>query len=277
MKRTICVACVAAISGSASAALVELRIVERTGQAVASPGDDTLDFAVQARVNSSTLALGGYGFDIRFFGEAESWGQLSRGRITSLSDFTYTNEVGGPAPGFHSGLPGHMRYLAGLNSAFNGLINTSGANFTNTPDQEIGLVNGLSWQSSFLSIPGVDSDGDGRPDFVAEGQDTGRVPTSILSEFFAQEQWIDIYRFRYRVSSFTNRLLDIGLVSSTRVGAEIFDGVVTNSPTVGWGYRTQSSPDLVVHPWSGTVVPSVPTAGMLLGGLMLSVRRRVRR
>lgn len=264
-----------ALANSASAALVDLRIVERTGQAVATPSDNTLDFAVQVRVNSPTLAIGANGFDIRFFGEAESWGQLSRGRITSTADFTYTSEIGGPAANFHSGLPGHMRYFANINSGFNGSINVTGGPFTNTPDQEIGIVGGIARQDTLLSIPGVDADGDSIPDVVGAGETRGQLPSAILNEYFAQENWIDIYRFRYRVTSFADRVLDVRIPVNNSFAVNLFTGEVYQTNGV-WVYSLISTSDISIQNWTGAVVPATPTAALLVCGGALALRRRTR-
>ena len=131
---------------------VQFRLVERTGQTQASPADNVLDLAVQAKVTGANL--GAFGFDMRIAGEAEGRGALDRGSINN-PDGTYDTSFGVTSTVGRGGIARQYSYLATVNSSFNGLINTSGGTFTNGPDQEIGLVAGFVQSTPLVSTPGM--------------------------------------------------------------------------------------------------------------------------
>ncbi len=204
----------------AQQAKVELRIVERTNQITVSPTDAVLNFAVQGRVldgglggGGGTVGLGGFAFAIILNGESPSHGTLARDAITK-PDNTYFEGITGAPPGSWGGVAHQYGYLIGLNVSFNGLINASGGGWTQTPSQDIGLVSGFAAGSYLLSTPGVDDDFSGAPD-TAVG-DTAILPPAIMQDYFgAGGNWIDLFRFRYTVTNFTSRVLDLHLVSTS--------------------------------------------------------------
>lgn len=260
------------------AGLVEMRIVERTGQLVADAADSQLDFAVQVRVNSSAYVLSGAGFGLRLFGEAQTRGQFSFGRISRIDDHTYTPEIGGFAPGFESGVAAQYRFLVDLNSGFNGLINASGGSWTQTPDQDIGLVGARSGGARFLQTPRMDTDGDEQPDTAAPGATTAIIPENIRRDYFATENWIDVYRFRYRVIDLTPRALDLRVADiPTSLDISVASGEIRFVNGL-WGQTVQTVPhsEVSIVNWQGTVVPAPAATGMLLFCAAFG-RRRPRR
>lgn len=276
MRAACCVFAICGIASAATAALVEVRIVERTGQVVADAADPQLDFAVQVRVNSSTRALSNPVFGLRLFGEAQSRGQFSFGRISRLDDRMYTSEVGGPGPGFESGLAAQYRYNVDINSAFNGLINANGGPWTQGPDQDIGLVFGRSLGARLVQTPGLDADGDEVPDTAAPGATTAVVPGEILSAYFAQQNWIDVYRFRYRVIDLSPRVLDLRVLDDPSIFAmAVFNGEIVLGNGV-WGQFVESVPrsEIAVTNWTGTVIPAPSVGGMILMCAVVGARRR---
>lgn len=276
MRFACCVVAVCGVTCGAGAALVDVRIVERTGQMVADAADPQLDFAVQVRVNSSTRALASPTFPIRLFGESQSHGQLSFGRISRRDDRTYTPEVGGPAPAFESGLAAQYRWQADLNSAFNGLINASGGSWTQTPDQDIGLIGGRSIGERLLGTPGLDTDGDGHPDTAAPGATRVNMPEDIQRDYFAKQNWIDVYRFRYRVTDLTPRSLDVRIFEDPLVLTfDLFNGEIFFANGV-WTMRfeTIQRSEISIVNWTGMVVPAPSGAAMILLGMASGVRRR---
>jgi hypothetical protein len=219
MKSALVVAAALAVcAGITHAQTVELRLVERKGRAtVTGSSDAQLDFAVQARsLGPPNLGVAGVSFNIRFVGEAEANGVLLRGQI-NYPDHTYTSAIGVSNTIGEGGLASQYAYLAGINGAFNGSINVSSGTFTNTPDQEIGLVSGSTLASNFLSVPGMDLNADGNPDTWGSGVGAtppqytiAPMPPAIMQEYFGSgAHWIDVYRFRYTVTNFAPRTLDV--------------------------------------------------------------------
>jgi hypothetical protein len=259
-------------------AQIQLRLVERSGQIVASATDPVLNFAVQGRVvgNGVGVGIGGFAFAIVIGGESQSWGTFGRDRITN-SDGTYYAGIASSGGGVISGVDGQHAYLVGINSIFNGLINASGGGWTQTPSQDIGLVSGLAAGQSFLSTPGVDTDQDGVPDSASEG--SAKLPPEIMSDYFgAAGTWIDLYRFHYTVSNLTARSLDFHIISTSSdpdpVGFYFTEAQQTSG---NWGtINTQQAitPDNV-QGFVGLVIPA-PGGGaaVLLGAAWGSRRRR---
>ncbi|MBY0310501.1 MAG: PEP-CTERM sorting domain-containing protein [Phycisphaerales bacterium] len=283
MREIILSACaLAAAAGSALAqgGTVEFRIVELNNQTIVSspalpaPNNDAvLNFAVQARVTQvAGRGIGDWSFNIRIAGEAESAanGTLARLR-TSQSDGTYftgapsTSATGGGLLGVASA----YRYLVGLNSNFNGLINGNGGTFTNGPDQEIGLVAGTA-RGAGLSNAGLVIDDPNNPgtNIAAPEPDF----TTALNAFFGSNgNWIDLYRFRYTVASFAQRTLDFRIEAAT---AATFSSLVPAGADFS-GNTTGGAAQTSVAGVSIPVVPAPASVALVgLGGLALARRRR---
>jgi hypothetical protein len=220
MKSVFSVAAALAVcAGVAHAQTVEFRIIERKGRTVVTGAADAqLDLAVQARVVGAApdVAVSGWGFNVHIVGELEANGVLERGFISN-PDHTLSSAIGVSSVVGQSGVAAQYSYLAGLNASFNGLINVSSSTFTNGPDQEIGIVAGSMTSTAFLATPGIDLNADGNPDTWGDG--TGAtpdgftyapIPSTILQEYLgANGNWVDVYRFRYTVTNFSARTLDI--------------------------------------------------------------------
>lgn len=265
---------VAALAGSAFAqpGTVEYRIRELTGQSqVTSAADAVLDFVVEARVTGATnRGLGDWNFDIRIQGEAEGAanGTLTRLRINN-GDGSYftgapsTSTTGGGVAGVAS----QYRYLVGLNGNFNGLINSSAGAFSNTPDQDIGLVSG-SARGAALANTGIIVD-DGSGNFIpATG---GDFTTALNTWFGANGNFVQLYRFRYTVANLSARTLQfrinnaLGSTFATLVAA----GADWSGNTTG-GAAQVSATGLDI-----AVIPAPASAALLgLGGLVAARRRR---
>jgi hypothetical protein len=269
----------AALAGAANAQSIDFRVVERTGQSVVAQGGDViLDLAVQARVNGGS-ALGGFGFNAVINGEADTNGTLALGRISN-SDGTYNNTFAVSSAVGLGGLARSYTYLAGINAAFNGQINNSNGTFTNTPaNQEIGLITGSALSSALLGTPGVDPNGEANP-ATWSGYGSGNTPAAnatasldpaIGAAYFGQGSFVDVYRFRYTVTNFTTRTLNITLQGLT---SQVFSQFVFSNNA--WGLNTSTFAGTVnLTPLSINVTPAPASAALLgLGGLVAARRRR---
>jgi hypothetical protein len=247
MTRILAAAACGMMGMSATAQTVEFRFVERTGQTNATPGDALLEMAVQARVTGGA-DLGGFNFNIVIAGEPDSSGTLQKAVISNGDHTYFTVPTDGAswtanASVGRGGIASSFTYLAGLSASFNGLINVSGGVFTNTPSQEIGLISGVASGNGLTSTPGIDADGDGIPDLapsnggVSQTGETCPLPASAEGPYFANGQFIDIYRFRYTVTEFTPRLLNFTLTS---VGAQTFTHLIFSTGI--WGTATTVTP-----------------------------------
>ena len=274
LSAVVVVACASAAQGQT----VEFRIVERTAQTQASPLDSALDLAVQARFNG-TNSLGGFYFDMRMPGEQESRGTLEYGAISNLNG-TYDPSFGvGGSVGRH-GLARSYAYFATVNPNFNGLINQSGGTFTNTSDQEIGLVTAFAQGVTMLGTPGVDTNSDGNPD-TWPGNGSGMTPPNlataaldpgISAAYFGHNEFVDVYRFRYTVTDFAARTLRFRLAN---IVAQQFTQFVYSGGQ--WGAQNSTTPPTAVVS-SGldiVVVPAPAALGVLgFGSLVIARRRR---
>jgi hypothetical protein len=215
------------LAAASASAQVELRIIEREGRTgVSSPSDPPLNFAVQGRIAGSGIAA--FGFNIHFLGEPEAYGTLTRGLISNL-DHTYSTALAANNSVGRGGLAYQFGYLAQISASFNGVINTSSGSFTNTPDQEIGLVTGAAIGSALLGTPGVDTDDDGNPDTWPGSGTTATLPPSVSSTYFGgAAHWVDLYRFRYTPTDFRPRTIRIRLQSlqGTAIQSLMFAGGV---------------------------------------------------
>jgi hypothetical protein len=244
--------------------------------------DSLLELAVQARVTGG--ALGAFSFDIAIPGEADTNGTLERARInTSLSNHAYFNSgawAAGTSIGVH-GMAYPYTFLAstgGPSAAFNGVINTSTATFTNNPnDQEIGLIVGRVMGDPLLHTPGIGGDGDGVPDTYVSGT-TAALDATAAANYFGAGQFIDVYRFRYTVTNLAPRNLSFII---RNVLAENFTQLTNNGNLWGAQDSTVASGDIHGAPLSATVtgfslfIPSPATGAVLgMGGLVALRRRR---
>jgi hypothetical protein len=205
-----------------SAQTVEFRIVEKTGQAIITPNNATVDLAVQVRITGGS-AIGMCGMSLVISGEPDSYGDLARDRIMSSgTGVYYTGSPESNTTVGQGGLARQYTYLAGIDPRFNGVINGAVSEFDNTPgNQEIYSIVGVAAGSGLLGTPGVDVDGDGNPD-TWSGNGGGTSPSdgatatinsTIAASYFAQGEFIDVYRFRYTVTNFSSaRVLHFGFV-----------------------------------------------------------------
>lgn len=253
---------------------VELRIIERTGQTVADPGDNTLDFAVQARVtNDSTRMFGGVNLRVQMPGEAQGRGTLTRG-IISNTDGTYSNAFGTSAPGTVSGLAAQYRHLVSLNSGFNGGVNTSvGPELQDPAMQDIVGIAPYSAGESLTGVPGLFTfdENTGEPIGPAGNQ----VPAAIGDQYFgARGNWVDIYRFRYIVTDLTSRTVQVTPWAGTTIST--FSQLALQDTLWGTQITTdqRTGNNLALFGTSFEVIPA-PASGALLGlGAMVAIRRR---
>jgi hypothetical protein len=253
-------AIVLALAGHGGAQTVEFRIVERTGQTQVSSADALLELAVQARVTPGPLGsyLGGFNFNIVLSPEPEANGTLQKARIMAGYVFGVGNAyyTGTPwAPNSIvgvGGIAGQFSYLAGISGTFNGYINMSGGTFTNGPDQEIGVIAGAATGNALLQTPGIDSDGNSVPDTapsngtgLSANNEVAPLDPSLAGTYFADGQFIDIYRFRYTVTNFAPRVFTITVEDA---GAQVFDQLLFNNGA--WGGENHSLPgvDLTITP-----------------------------
>ncbi len=207
--------------GVAAAQTVEFRIVEREGQTtISSAADAELNMAVQARVvgGAAGTALGNFAFALVIQNEPDSFGTLTR-CLTSNLDGTYASTIAINQTVGLGGLPRHYSYLATINSSFNGAINFSAGQFTNTTEQEIGLIIGSPAGPALLGTPGLDANSDGNPDTYSGTGSTAPLDPGIGDTYFgAGGNWIDVYRFRYTATNLTSRTLFFDLRPSLAQG-----------------------------------------------------------
>jgi hypothetical protein len=270
-------------TGAHAQVVVDFRIVERTGQTVASPFDNILNLAIQARVNSpgNTFGLSGWYSSMVMTGEPETSGTLSRDR-TSEADRTYSTAIAGGGGGSFVGLPAQYTYLSGLDARFNGVINSSGGSWVQGPYQDIGLAYGQTAGTSLLSTPGVDPDGDGVPNGSTVAGPYGptvTLPASIMAEYFGAGQWVDIYRFRYVLSDFTPRTLNFNVRGDTNLpipGAYLFSTV--HAVDGVWGDLSPNRPLATVSNLQILTVGVIPgPGGVAVGMIGVGVLMRRRR
>ena len=278
--RTAVFTAFAAASGASAAfgQSVNFRVVERTGQTVANAADSELDFAVQARCIG--LSLSRFTFNIHMPGEAESRGVLARGNISNV-DGTYDSSITAGASVGRAGIARQYSYLATINPSFNGAINQSAGSFTNTPDQEIGLIAASAQGTPTLGAPGIDTDGDGNPD-TWPGNGTGATPApgatapvnpSAALAYFANSstQYVDVYRFRYSVTDLSSRNLHVQLDA---ILAQVFDNWIYDTGLWGANTTGQASPQTMTA-LDIQVVPAPAGAALLgLAGIVGARRRR---
>jgi len=275
-----------ALAGAANAqTTVTFRIVERTSQVVANSADSLLELAVQARVSGTPAYLGGFNFNI-LTGDSESGGFLQKARIMQGGNpnfYSTTTPWNSNSSVGSGGLAGQYTYLAGINADFNGVINASSGTFTNNPaENEIGLIAGAVTGDALTHTPGIDDDGDNIPDTApsngtmpphSNNNETAAVDPTIGAQYFAGgAQFIDIYRFRYNVTNFTQRTLHFSLGD---LGAQFFNELLFNNGA--WGANNVTAPltAIVALPLNVQVTPTPASVALMgLGGLMVARRRR---
>jgi hypothetical protein len=257
---------------------VEFRFVELTGQTVANPADPILDIALQAKVTGGGLAS--FNTDIRIAGEPESYGTLTRGLISNI-DGTYSTTYAANSVLGRGGLARQYSYLAGINAFFNGTINTSAGTFVNGPDQEIGIIDGSAAGGALLGTPGIDVDGDNNPDSWS-GNGSGLTPPSptyvpldpaIESEYFAGGQFVDVYRFRYTVSNFTERTLHIEALNNSAI---TFDTRLIYNNGLWGAYGGSDHSPFNFESLGILVVPAPGSATLVSVGVLAALRRQKR-
>lgn len=250
---------------AATGQMVEFRIVEREGQtAISSSADVELNMAVQARVvgGGAGTALSGFSFDIVMIDEPEAFGTLAKGLISNV-DGTYAAGIGINSTVGRGGLARQYTFFAGFSGSFNGLINVSGGTFTNTPQQEIGVIAGASANSSLLGVPGMDVDQDGVPDTYPGTGLTAPLDPAIGATYFGRDgNWIDVYRFRYTVSNLTTRTLRFEVHTAA---AQTFTTLGFANGT--WGESDNVNRSTLVSPTMVTVAVSDTGACCDLSGV----------
>lgn len=260
-----------AVAGSAAAqnGTVDFRIRELTGQAtITSSADAVLDFVVEARVsNALNRGLGDWSFNVVIQNEAENRGTLARLRINQGDGSLFTGApTTSTSAGGVAGVASQYRYLVGLNSAFNGVINASSGTFVNNPlEQEIGLVAG-SARGATLANTGIIVD-NGSGFAPATGQD---YIDAINGYFGANGNYVQLYRFRYTVTDLTTRNYAFELEAVT---AATFANLVP----AGTDYSADTTGGAAAVTTSGfhIIFPAPATAPLLgLGGLAIARRRR---
>ena len=277
-------ACAGGLAAAANAQVVQFRIVELDGQTwVSSAADAVLNLAVQARVLGGP-ALGGFDFNIKT-GDAESNGTLLRLRIQNADQTYYTGaHTPSGTGGTKVGMAFQYFYLAGIGASFNGLINLSGGNFTNNPaENEIGLIAGAATGGSMLSTPGLDPSAEGNPatwsgygaSATPPNNATAPLDPAIGAPYFAQGQFIDIYRFRYTVTNFADRNLHFSLDD---VGAQVFNEWLYNNGAWGAANTTLGAAQVESQSLSiGVGIFPAPGTALLVAGAAMYVGARRRR
>jgi hypothetical protein len=267
-------AMLALVNGVASAQTVQFRIVQESpansAPAFAAAGHylnpPSQSYAVQAMVSggSGAAGLASFGFTIVISTEPDTSGTLAKLRISDSCGVYYIGPSAENSTVGAGGLARQYSYLAAINSNFNGLINVTSGNFTNTPgQQEIGMINGSAFGSAMLTTPGMDPTGEGNPvTFTAYGQSphavpaegtTAAIPAPLGPTYFAEGQFIDLYRFRYTISTLGTRTLTITLQSYS---ASIFSQFIYSNGVWGAPQTTVPNSNITVAPL--TIAVSTP-------------------
>ncbi|HVU65052.1 MAG TPA: hypothetical protein VHC70_13810 [Phycisphaerales bacterium] len=277
LKQAVCAAC--ALTGAAGVSFgsnIELRLAEQSGQVIASPSDAVLDFAIQGRVTGGGGLASWYFDSVQLVNDLESQAVLSRLRISNPDGTYYTGIPTILSTIGQGGVAAQYAFLPNLSSGFNGLINMSGGPFTNGPDNEIGTPSGFAGGQFLLNTPGVDTDGDGRPDSVPAPATSGALSTSIMQEYFGQDQFVDLYRFGVAFTDLTPRFVTIRLNGAL---ARSFTEVNLSADTALWGVTQQPVGSDTVGTTEFVVevvpAPGVGTLTALSAAGVLVRRRRV--
>ena len=293
MKKSLVAAiALVAAAGAVHAQSVEFRLIERRGQSTWTPGgvqslplnDNLIDVAVQARVvgGAANRGIGNFNFNIvTDNGEAESRGTLARVKISNAGTGTYdtsatqynTNAILG-----QGGLPATYTYLAGINGAFNGVLNGSSGTYTNNPgEQDIGLVTGApiggSLLTTFGAAGGTDAGGNPVPDSWVAGTTATLDPALANVYLGANSNFIDLYRFRYTIINGTiDRTIHFILTGAT---AQTFGSLASSNNVWGPAGITDATVSVGTGLNIHVIIPAPASAALLgLGGLMATRRRR---
>ncbi len=289
MTRTVLMACIiAGVAGAAQAATVEFRIVERRSQVAYNPfiassvplNDSLLNFAVQGRVvgGGPTEGIGNFGFNI-LSNEAETSGALARARISVAGTANYDTsslQYGANSTLGVGGLAATYTYLAGINGAFNGVINTNSGSFTqNAAIHDIGLITGSPTGGagllSYGSLGNVDDLGNPVPNLWVAGNVSAMDIGDATNFLGANANFVDLYHFNYTISNTATRVVTFtlgGINAQTFTSLSRSDGV--------WGPASPLDATLIVSSGASVSVTPAPGAVALLGigGLVAARRRR---
>ena len=280
---TVLVCVLAGVAGTARATNIEFRIVERRGQTAwdgvsnsVPLNDNILNLAVQARVvgGAADESLGDFRFDI-ITNDAESAGTLRRCRISN-PDGTYVTDstaFDNNATVGRGGLAAIYTYLAGVNGAFNGLINVSGATFTNNPAiNEIGFIGGPPCGQQLLLL--ADLDFDNNPDTYPGTGTTAPIDPTLANTYLgANGNFVDVYHFNYTMTAATNPFLSISLNVSL---AQTFGFLALVNTKWGPGNPVNAM-NIVTTNYDFRVTPAPASVALLgLGGLAAAGGRRRR-
>lgn len=253
---------------------IEYRLVETTGQTTASALDPILDFAVQGRVTGGGGLASWYLDSIRLVGDAEPRATLGRDRISNADGTYYTGAPAASSVVGQGGVASQYSFLATVSASFNGLINTSGGTFTNTPDNEIGSVSGYAGGGGLLLTPGVDPNMDGRPDSIVAPATSGSLPAVVMQTYFAQDEFVNLYRFRV---AFTDLAARSVLIRLNGARGRSFTQVSLGTDGSLWGALQNSADAISTLDLTVQVVPAPGVgAGLALAGLGAGRRRRAR-
>jgi MYXO-CTERM domain-containing protein len=274
-------ACVlAGVAGAAQASSVEFRIVERRSQtawnaaaATSVPlNDNLLNLSVQARVvgGAPGESLGNFGFNIILTGEGQANGTLATAAISNaLGQYTPTSYGNGATIG-RFGLAHSYTYLAGLNAAFNGSINASSGSWTETADNDIGLITGSPTAQGMLDL--FDTTASGFPDTYPGTGTSASIDSALAGQYLgADGNFVQIYNFNYTISSSTARNIQFHIDGAQ---AQTFQSWALANTVWGPGNPVNAS-SISTTDLSIAVTPAPGAMALLgLGGLVAARRRR---
>ncbi|HVU65053.1 MAG TPA: PEP-CTERM sorting domain-containing protein, partial [Phycisphaerales bacterium] len=99
------------------------------------------------------------------------------------------------------------------------------------------------------------------------------IDPTIGATYFAQGQFVDVYRFRYTPSNFSARALVLTLANPA---AQVFNQFLYNNSAWGPQATTVDAGNVSVTPLTVQVTPAPASAALLgLGGLVAARRRRI--
>lgn len=287
MTRSVIVACVlAGLAGSAQAATVEFRLVERQGRSSFTPDivgfSNQLNFSVEARVVGGAVgeSLGNFSFNLTSnegdFNTNPTGTLFSQAAISTIAGQYDPTNYNDQASVGRGGLAHQYSYLAGINPNFNGLIDSSGGAWTeSTTLADIGLVTGAPIGGPMLDLFSTNGNRPAtQPSSLAT---TATMDVALAHQYLGATNvgggdgdWIAIYNFNATLQSNATRAM---VVTLGGVQAQTFTSWAKANGV--WGPASPVNAQATGGAITIQILPAPGAAALLgLGGLVATRRRR---